>query len=191
VDSSKSQTRRLRFFLRDFRMVEASVAVAHGQSLSSCLTHRKSYVNLQDTQWSSTGERIEHAVLKIEQVLWAAAVDTDVPLVNAALAVPRAVDLQLDGGLHVRAGLNTGDRQRLGDYLESAGPFIPLRGAVLLQSGRPPRRTNVVLGDVVVNQAAIQAVWEVSSTAPGFAPPEPGHGDPLTGIADIDAHRLE
>src|SRR5690606_11586941 len=58
-----NRTRRLRFFLRDFRMVEAHVALAEGQSLTSCLTHRKTYINLQDALWQSTGEKVDHAVL--------------------------------------------------------------------------------------------------------------------------------
>jgi hypothetical protein len=33
--------------------------------------------------------------------------------------------------------------------------------AQLLRSGRPPKQVNVHLGDVVLNQDAIQAVWEV------------------------------
>jgi hypothetical protein len=180
--------RRLRFFLRDFRMVEARVTLAEGQSLTSCLTHRKTYINLQDARWQSTNEHVDHAVLKIEHVLWAAAPDDDVPLVNAMPPQPpRPVDLQLDGGLQLRACINSGERQRLGDYLESAGTFIPLRHAVLLRSGRPPRKANVVLGDIVVNQAAIQAVWEVASNPAEFARPVPGDGDLTTGIADLDA----
>src|SRR5690606_11873044 len=174
------------FFLRDFRMVEAHVALAEGQSLTSCLTHRKTYINLQDALWQSTGEKVDHAVLKIDQVLWAAAPDGDVPLVNAALPQrPRMVDIQVDGGLQLRAGLNTGDRQRLGDYLESAGVFVPLRDAVLLRSGRPPRRANVVLGDIVVNQSAIQSMWEISSN-PSELNDEAGGAPLLTGIADLD-----
>jgi hypothetical protein len=186
VDAHRSATRLLRFFLRDFRMVEAHVALADGQSLTSCLTHRKTYVNLQDARWQSTGERIEHAVLKIEQLLWAAAPEQDVPLVNAQPPhPPRRVDVQLDGGLQLRGSLNSGDRQRLGDYLESAGSFIPLRDAILLRSGRPPRKANVVLGDIVVNQAAIQAMWEVSSNPTEFDRSEAGSD--LSGIPDLDA----
>jgi hypothetical protein len=188
VDGNK--TRRLRFFLRDFRMVEAHVALADGQSLASCLTHRKAYINLQAALWQSTGERVDHAVLKIEQVLWAAAPDGDVPLVNAAFPLrPRAVDLQLEGGLLLRAGLNTGDRQRLGDYLESAGVFVPLREAVLLRSGRPPRRANVTLGDIVVNQLAIQSMWELSSNTAELAGESGGVSLP-SGLEDLDAHSI-
>jgi hypothetical protein len=181
-----NRTRRLRFFLRDFRMVEAHVALAEGQSLTSCLTHRKTYINLQEALWQSTGEKVAHAVLKIDQVLWAAAPDGDVPLVNAALSQrPRAVDIQVDGGLQLRAGLNTGDRQRLGDYLESSGVFVPLREAVLLRSGRPPRRANIALGDIVVNQSAIQSMWEVSSNAADLNGEVGGVAIP-TGIPDLD-----
>jgi hypothetical protein len=186
ADANRPATRRLRLFLRDFRMVEAHVALADGQSLTSCLTHRKAYVNLQDARWQSTGEHVDHAVLKIDQLLWAAAPDGDVPLVNAQPPQPpRHVDVQLDGGLQLRGSLNSGERQRLGDYLESAGPFIPLRAAVLLRSGRPPRKANVLLGDIVVNQAAIQAMWEVSSNPAEFDRQEVG--EPFSGIPDLDA----
>jgi hypothetical protein len=188
VDANRPATRRLRFFLRDFRMVEASVALADGQSLTSCLTHRKAYINLQDARWQSTGDHVEHAVLKIEQLLWAAAPEHDVPLVNAQPPhPPRRVDIQLDGGLLLRGSLNSGDRQRLGDYLESAGSFIPLRDAVLLRSGRPPRKANVTLGDIVVNQAAIQAMWEVSSNPAEFDRQDAV--DDVSGIPDLDATR--
>ncbi|MGH7449670.1 MAG: hypothetical protein ACRELT_19000, partial [Longimicrobiales bacterium] len=56
-----------------------------------------------------------------------------------------------------------GDQQRLSDYLEIASPFIPVASAQLLRSGRPPKKVNVDLGGVVLNQEAIQAVWEVEA----------------------------
>ena len=64
--------------------------------------------------------------------------------------------------------------------------FVPLRAAVLLRSGRPPRRANVVLGDIVVNQVAIQAMWEVSSNPSELGGEIDGAALP-TGIADLDA----
>jgi hypothetical protein len=39
----------------------------------------------------------------------------------------------------------------------------PVRNAQLLRSGRPPKEVNVQLGDIVLNQQAIQAVWEVEA----------------------------
>ena len=163
---------RLRLFLRDFRMVEASISLSPGQSLTSWLANRKSYVNLRGAHWASTNDHVQHAVLKVQQVLWAAAMDGDVPLITAMQPMtPRLVEIQLDGGLLVRGGLNVGERQRLSDYLESQAQFIPIRNAVLLRSGRPPKEVNVTLGDVVLNQDAVQAVWEVEAGTDDSAEP--------------------
>jgi hypothetical protein len=38
-------------------------------------------------------------------------------------------------------------------------------GAQLLRSGRPPKRVNVLLGDIALNQDGIQAAWETSEQA--------------------------
>lgn len=157
-------TRRLRIFLRDFRMLEATVSLADGQALASYFAHRKSYVNLSAALWTGTGDSVKHAVLKVEQVLWAASLDGDIPLTSASAHGPgRAVEMQLDGGLLLRGALMLGDQQRLSDYLEIASPFIPVASAQLLRSGRPPKKVNVDLGGVVLNQEAIQAVWEVEA----------------------------
>ena len=157
-------TRRLRIFLRDFRMLEATVSLAEGQALASYFAHRKSYVNLVAAHWTGTGDDVKHAVLKVEQVLWAASLDNDIPLTNASVSSQgRAVEMQLDGGLMLRGALMLGDQQRLSDYLEIAAPFIPVMNAQLLRSGRPPKKVNVQLGGVVLNQEAIQAMWEVDA----------------------------
>ena len=166
--SEKLPTRRLRLFLRDFRMVEAQISLAEGQSLTQYFASRKQYVNMREAKWAS-GESVRHAVLKIEQVLWAAALDNDIPLLNAIVAQgpPREVEIQLDGGLLVRAGLSLGENQRLSDYLESQPQFVPVRNAQLLRSGRPPKEVNVGLGDIVLNQIAVQAVWEIAAQRSG------------------------
>src|SRR5512138_496760 len=97
LDQTKLPTRRLRLFLRDFRMIEAQVSLAEGQSLMQYFASRKQYVNLRGAKWASTGENIKHAVLKIEQVLWAAAMDNDIPLSPAmAATLPLEVEIQLD-----------------------------------------------------------------------------------------------
>ena len=166
VDQTKAAPRRLRLFLRDFRMIDASISLSPGQSLTSWLANRKSYVNLRDAHWASTNDIVQHAVLKVQQVLWAASVDGDIALTSASLPqAPRMVEIQLDGGLLVRGGLNAGERQRLSDYLESQAQFIPVKNAMLLRSGRPPKEVNVTLGDVVLNQEAVQAMWEIEASA--------------------------
>ena len=163
TDGHKAPTRRLRLFLRDFRMVEASIAVAEGQSLVSWLANRRTYVNLRNAHWVSTKDSVQHAVLKVDQVLWAASIDSDIPLVSTTQPhAPRAVEIQLEGGLLVRGGLNISEKQRLSDYLEAQMQFVPLRGGLLMRSGRPAKEVNLVLGDVALNQSAVQAMWEIA-----------------------------
>jgi hypothetical protein len=164
MDNARTPVRRLRIFLRDFRMLEATVHLAEGQALAPYFANRRSYVNLRAAKWTGTGVDVSHAVLKVQQVLWAAALDGDIPLTNAsAVGRERAVEMQVDGGLHIRGSLMLGEQQRLSDYLEIAGHFLPMLGAQLLHSGRPPKKVNVQLGDVVLNQEAVQAIWEVDA----------------------------
>src|SRR5919109_1193047 len=170
MEQHRSPTRRLRIFLRDFRLVEAAVHLAGGQSLASFFVNRRMYLNLREAFWAGTGERVEHAVLKVEQVLWVAATDADIPLSHASTSIPgRVVELQLDGGLLLRGRLIISPQQRLLDYLEGSGRFVPILGAQLLRSGRPPKRVNVQLGDIVLNQDGIQAAWETAEQAGGAA----------------------
>ena len=167
ADQTKLPTRRLRLFLRDFRMVEAQISLAEGQALMQYFASRKQYVNLRGARWASTNENVRHAALKVDQVLWASAMDNDIPLLGGTISTePREVEVQLEGGLLVRAGMIIGGGQRLSDYLESQPQFLPVRNAQLLRSGRPPKEVNVSLGDIVLNQAAVQAVWEVAAQKP-------------------------
>jgi len=159
--------RKLRFFLRDFRLAEAWALLPEGLSLASYLSNRRGYLHLLDVQWHPTPERVDFAVLRTAQVMYASAVDGGVPLVNTMpAAMAHGIELMLEGGLFLRAGLMLSPRQRLGDFLEAAGAFVPLLGVTLLRSGRPPREHNVSWGDIVVNQEAIQAVWECDAWAP-------------------------
>jgi hypothetical protein len=180
MDTSRSPTRRLRIFLRDFRMVEATVNLADGQALASYFANRRSYVNLRGAHWAGTGDDVAHVALKVDQVLWAAAPEGDVPLTNASVATRgHDVEIQLDGGLLVAGGLMLSEQQRLSDYLETGGQFVPVLNAQLLRSGRPPKKVNLELGDIVVNQEAIQAVWEVAAQDPRPVGPEEPPQNPL------------
>jgi hypothetical protein len=184
---TKTPLKRLRIFLRDFRMVEAQVSWAEGQSLATYFANRKQYVNLRGAHWASTQEDAQHVALKVDQVLWVAAPDADITLTSASMApTERMVEIQLDGGLLLRAGLLIAARQRLSDYLESVQQFIPMANAQLLRSGRPPKRVNVTLGDIVLNQHAIQAVWEVNAAPLEAAMVVPGGSQEI-----VDAGRAE
>lgn len=153
--------RRLRVFLRDHRVLDASARVPMGQFLSTYLASRTRYVNLTAVDWMGTGEKIAHMALKVDKILWAASEDGGLPLTSAtAAAASRRVEVELEGGYMLSAGLLLVPNQRLSDYLQSAPPFVPLRNAVLRPRGK-------ALGDIVVNQEAIQVVRELGRASEG------------------------
>jgi hypothetical protein len=163
MDHPRANPRKLRLFLRDFRLAEASANFAEGQSLAAYFAHRRSYLTVLDAHWVGTNERAPVAVIRVAQILYASAIENSVPAVASSSAPrPRAVEIQADGGLLLHGMLPMLAGQRLADYLESAGGFVPLLQARLMRTGRRPRETNVVLGDIVVNQDGIQAVWEAA-----------------------------
>ncbi len=152
--------RRLRIFLRDHRLLDGSARVPRGQFLSTYLASRTRYVNLTKSEWVGIGEQVGHLALKVDKILWAASEDGELPLTGALVSsTARRVEVELEGGYLVSAGLLLVQDQRLSDYLQSAPPFVPLRNAELRPRGKK-------LGDVVVNQEAIQVVREIAGEAP-------------------------
>ncbi|MFW6330702.1 MAG: AsmA-like C-terminal region-containing protein [Gemmatimonadota bacterium] len=68
--------------------------------------------------------------LKVSSVLWASSEDGDVPLTSGlAAAHARPVEVELEGGYLIAAGLLLAPDQRLTDYLQTAPSFVPLREA--------------------------------------------------------------
>lgn len=163
--------RRLRLFLRDHRVLDANALVPRGQFLSTYLASRNRYVNLTGISWLGTGETVPHMALKVDKILWAASEDGELALTSARAAVSaRRVEVELEGGYLLSAGLLLVPNQRLTDYLQSAPAFVPLQEAEL----RPRDKT---LGDVVVNQQAIQVVREVGT----------GEEEPAAGTIEEEA----
>jgi hypothetical protein len=155
--TEQNPARRLRLFLRDHRVLDANALVPHGQTLSTYLASRNRYVNLTAIEWVGTGETVGHMALKVDTILWAASQDGDLPLTGAIpSAASRRVDVELEGGYLIAAGLLLVDHQRLSDYLQSAPGFVPLRTAQLRPRGKE-------LGDIAVNHQAIQVVREVEA----------------------------
>ncbi len=171
--------RRIQFFLRDFRLVEATVAVPAGITLAVWLNRKRGQVAVLDARWTPTGERVPFAVLRLAQVLWASAPDGDVAHGMSSGAVLRPVEFLLEGGLFVQGELPLSDGQRIGDYLDTVGPFLPLTDAVLMRSGRPPRDTNVAWRDIALNQDAVQAIWEARTGGDRHAPGSPPEAEPF------------
>lgn len=171
--------RRLRLFLRDHRVLDANARVPRGQFLSTYLASRTRYVNLTGVDWLGTGEKVPHMVLKVDKILWAASEDGELALSSArASAAARRVEVELEGGYLLSAGLLLVANQRLSDYLQSAPAFVPLQTAELRPRGK-------ALGDVVVNQEAIQVVREVGDAE--AAAPTPGTLDEAEEAAALGA----
>lgn len=170
-ETDSNPPRRLRIFLRDHRILDASTRVPQGQNLSTYLASRTRYVNLTAVEWMGVGEGVGHMALKVDKILWAASADGQLPLTSAmAASTARRVEVELEGGYVVAAGLLLVQDQRLSDYLQSAPAFVPLRDAELRPRGKD-------LGDVVVNQGAIQVVREIGSeTSEDGTPEEQGDG---------------
>ena len=174
TEYATSPPRRLRVFLRDHRVLDASARVPEGHNLSNYLASRTRYVNLTGVEWLGTGERVGHTALKVDKILWAASPDGELPLTTAlASSAFRQVEVELEGGYLIAAGLLLVENQRLTDYLQSAPTFVPLRQAEL----RPRRKQ---LGDVVVNQAAIQMVRELADEEEAMEPAAREDGSEVT-----------
>lgn len=162
-DATRQKPKRLRVLMRDFRMLEAGISLPESQSLTSFLAGRKDYLVLHDAHWLASGERQDHVTLRVDRILWLAPNDDALLLTNSRVTTePRSVEMQLERGLQIRAGLTLGQLQRIADYLEFAGPFVPLHSAVLTRGGRPSEVLDLRVGDVAVNQQAIQGAWELS-----------------------------
>jgi len=160
-----------------------------GLTLAAYLANRKGYLHVLDLRWQPSGESAPFAVVRVGQLLYAAAANRDVALVGVAPGTAtHPVEILLEGGLYVRGGVVLGPRQRLSDYLESAGGFVPVVGAELQRSGRPPRSHNVLWGDIVVNQDAVQAVWDGVSR--GALPPDRARVTQAVVDEPLDAPRL-
>lgn len=148
--------RRLRFLLRDHRVLEAHARIPEGQYVATYLASRNRYMNLLDIEWLGTGETVPHMALKVETALWCASRDDDVPLASPlATATARRIEVELAGGYLLGAGLLLVEGQRLSDYLQAAPRFVPLRDATLMPRGKS-------LGDIAINQDAIQLVRELT-----------------------------
>lgn len=151
----RPEPKRIRIVMRDHALLEARVHIAGGQFLITFLAGRKRYISLTDSMWLATEEPVDYMLLKVDRILWVSSPDQQIPLMNVLGATaPKQVEISVEGGLVVRAGLALGARQRLSDYLATAQEFIPLTNAIAL-----PREA--VLGDIALNQDAIRSIREL------------------------------
>ena len=155
-----NRSRGVQLCLRDQAILEGKLYASDGQYLPTCLGNRKGWVNLTAVHFLNTGEKLPHIAVQTNRILWASSPNGEIPLMSYAAGLqPRKVEMQVEGGLTLRGQLNLAPRQRLSDYLAAYGDFIPLRDAHLIPG-------DVGIGDIAVNQEAIQRLRELNPTGP-------------------------
>jgi hypothetical protein len=169
----QSKPRRVHLVLRDGSEIEGGIFLNPGQSLAPYLGTRKGgWVNLVEATWLLPAEAaVAHAVLQCDLLMYAYAVDEDVttPVVQNSSGVLRRVEVTLTNDTHVRGDLAIAERQRLSDFLFTSGKFIPLVGAVRVDTGQQ-------VGDIALNHAAVRVLHDAGTASvgrPKVAPDKP------------------
>lgn len=152
-----SRPRNVRFRLRDGTALVGDIYLGDGQSISPFLSSRKGgWLNVINAIWVFEGVLHPHAVLQLDDVVWAA---TDVSEVRISQqngqGELQAVDILLDDRTHVRGSLMVGAQQRLSDYLSAVGRFIPIMNCTLPGTAE---RDEEHLGDIALNGDLVKAV---------------------------------
>lgn len=174
----QSKPRRVHLVLRDGSEVEGGIFLNAGQSLAPYLGSRKGgWVNLVEAAWLVPQEAtVAHAVLQCDHLMYAYGVDEDAAkaATPSGAVVLRRVEVTLTNDTHIRGDLAIAERQRLSDFLFTAGKFIPLVAAVRIDTGQQ-------VGDIALNHAAVRVLHDagaLSSHAAGTPPNALGAGAP-------------
>jgi type II secretory ATPase GspE/PulE/Tfp pilus assembly ATPase PilB-like protein len=155
LDAIAFQPRSARIVLRDGSVVEGDVHVTPGTSLARHLSAAGAWVNLTNASVPDRDEPVVHTAMQTGSILWAASLSDDLP-VGTTLpdSSPRPVELALDGGMEIAGTIHLPSAQRLSDFLEDSGPFLPLFDATLALGTAP-------LGDLVVSRSALHRIAEL------------------------------
>ena len=146
--------------LRDGAEVEGGIFLNDGQALGPYLGSRKGgWVNLVAASWLvPVEEAVNHAVLQADHILYCYATEGDIPVhtVQGVVSV-RHIEVTLSNDGRIRGSLAIADRQRLSDFLHTVGKFIPIVGAIRVDTGE-------IIGDIALNHAVVRVLRD---TAPG------------------------
>ncbi len=157
---SRYYPRRVQLLLRDHRLVDANIHVPERQPLSVYLATRHAFTNLTNVRWVGQDSRpAQHVAIRSDHILWIACLDPDVALSRQTGRTERLpVDVLLEDGSIIEAGLDIAERQRLSDYIDAVDSgFLPLFHA--------HSSTGATLGDLAVNLQAILAINEAPAEA--------------------------
>jgi len=153
----QSRPRRVYIVLRDGEVVEGGLYLNEGQALAPYLGSRKGgWVNVINAVWLAAGELSNHAVMQADHILFASSIDGDIPVFGVtALPTVREVDVALEDGTRIRGAVHLAEKQRLSDFLTACGKFLPVLGARRFPADE-------LLGDVVINSAAVRTVRDAT-----------------------------
>lgn len=148
--------------LRDGSEVEGGIFLNPGQSLAPYLGTRKGgWVNLVEATWLFPKEAaVAHAVLQSDHLMYAYGVEDDATksaMPNSSVVL-RRVEVTLTNDTHIRGDLAIAERQRLSDFLFTSGKFIPLVGAVRVDTGQQ-------VGDIALNHAAVRVLHDAGTAS--------------------------
>lgn len=151
--ASQTRARTVRFALRDGDWVDGGVYLTEGHALAPYIGSRKGgWMNIVGATWASEGIAHGHAVIQVDEVLWAVARDRDLRIgAVGAGNNSREVDILLEDGTRLHGRINLAARQRLSDYLSSCGRFIPVVDAARPHGGE-------CFGDIALNARCVRAV---------------------------------
>jgi hypothetical protein len=157
LGNSQFTRRRVRIALRDGRAVEGNIHVTEGQSLTLFLTTRRFFVNLTEASWGrGSSDKLQHLAVRADHVYWAVPQQPELPVSSTQppTGLTRWAELVMDDGVLIQVALYIADEQRLTDYIDAASGFLPVRQAVVVDTGER-------LGEVVVNTGAVLAIREI------------------------------
>lgn len=178
----QSKPRKVHLVLRDGAEVEGGIFLNDGQALAPYLGTRKGgWVNLVEATWLvPVEETVSHAVLQADHVMYAYGVDGDVPVhsVQAGSVALRAIEITLTNDARIRGDLAIANRQRLSDFLHTAGKFIPVVGVSRVDSGK-------TVGDIALNHAAVRVLRDAAVNGRPAQPPDAVRATPHTGMQAI------
>jgi hypothetical protein len=151
----RTQSRLVRIFLRDHRVLEGQIFLPDIHALAVNLGNR-GWINVTEVRWLSNGETRPHLVLAADRILWTT-LKGEVPPSSgqARVQTQRRVEITSEAGVILRGNLGLAPQQRMSDYLTTASQFITLRQGRLIPQGH-------ALGEIVVNQRAILSMREVT-----------------------------
>lgn len=173
----QSKPRIVRLVLRDGSEVEGGIFLNPGQALAPYLGSRKGgWVNLVEATWILPAEaKVAHAVLQADHVMYAYGVGTDVPVhsVSGVAIAVRTIEVTLTNDTRIRGDLAIADRQRLSDFLHTSGKFIPIVGAIRVDTG-------LNVGDIALNHSAVRVLHDTGPRGRETPTGTPHAGIPVT-----------